>query len=505
MFDLISSFEREPDDDHFLPSQYDEMLKIMPVYKNSDRIDSVKQFYLQIKFMIDFTDDYDFEGEIRTFKYIYSSLSIHQLRGYFAFRTALRQGIARNTNVEFYHIYFNELLNQACYTSPHYCFEKMLDALVVMDKSNKYFSISIKKTFFFIISDFIVLQGLDKSCFDRLDYHIPVLSLRLQRIKDSITKDDYNNFSDYLQNFTTANFSKSKFYVDYKEDFDKIFLDIFKKLTAPYADSFFEFVFSAQVKTSWTPLKNCIIYKKPNENMFYEINDLEKYERYNGMMTRYFYFEYRIKESAIEFIFRKTDYLMRKIYGYRTTVEKKNDYSFPEIEYIITEYCAKYKKTGICKKLKPALKDTIPEKPIPQIPVHVDIDKSKLHSIRDSSEKIKNALIIEEEIDIAPVKIKKQPEFVHITPAFNDNPYTAFVSSLKQHERDIILAVMLNSFTDVNAIAVKANILLEVMFEEINNKALITIGDVVADTGDNYKIYDDYKSDIENALKSTSL
>lgn len=68
-------------------------------------------FYRQGKFMEDYEDDVSWEGEFRHYFPTYQDLSVRQLRGYFAWRTEIRQGNYRKISTSLAYIYLYELLN----------------------------------------------------------------------------------------------------------------------------------------------------------------------------------------------------------------------------------------------------------------------------------------------------------------------------------------------------------------------------------------------------------
>lgn len=68
-------------------------------------------FYAQGTLMADYEDDYEFHGSFVQYYPTYAAMSDHQLRGYFAWRSDVRAGIVNATSLSFAFVYVYELIN----------------------------------------------------------------------------------------------------------------------------------------------------------------------------------------------------------------------------------------------------------------------------------------------------------------------------------------------------------------------------------------------------------
>jgi len=88
------------------------ILDMMRLYEPGDGslAQKCRNFYRQGRFMEDYTDDVPWLGEFNRYFPSYHDLNLRQLRGYFTWRTQLREGQYRPTALSFAYIYLYELL-----------------------------------------------------------------------------------------------------------------------------------------------------------------------------------------------------------------------------------------------------------------------------------------------------------------------------------------------------------------------------------------------------------
>ncbi|WP_301203222.1 TerB N-terminal domain-containing protein, partial [Faecalibaculum rodentium] len=118
---ITDSFFRATD---ALPQQYIDM---MDLYDYNDRKSghAARNFVRQGRFMENATDHLPWNGWIRQRFPTYHDLNVRQLRGYFTWRTEIRNGIFRDTNSSLAYLYLYELLNGIGADSPRDTLEKL--------------------------------------------------------------------------------------------------------------------------------------------------------------------------------------------------------------------------------------------------------------------------------------------------------------------------------------------------------------------------------------------
>lgn len=82
-------------------------------------------FLKQAKLLVNYEDDYDFEGSVVRYYPTYQALTDQELRGYFSWRTKLRKGDIQKTSLSFAFLYIYELINQVGVTDPLDGYQKL--------------------------------------------------------------------------------------------------------------------------------------------------------------------------------------------------------------------------------------------------------------------------------------------------------------------------------------------------------------------------------------------
>ena len=141
-------------------------------------------FYEQARFMEDFEDEYEFEGDFFQYYPTYSSMTLRQLRGYFSWRTRVRRGEMPRAPLSFAFLYVYELLS-GIGTTPgeegYASLKAFRDAFVANDLDHgSSFSPYMRRW----MSDYVVYHNLDPSLIERqgegLSTHVHTLLLAEQ-------------------------------------------------------------------------------------------------------------------------------------------------------------------------------------------------------------------------------------------------------------------------------------------------------------------------------------
>ena len=133
-------------------------------------------FYTQGKFMEDYEDNFEFDEDFVKYYPSYRDLTVPQLRGYFSWRTKVRNGITEKAPLPFVYIYIYELINCIGSDEPLKCFSLLQNfcrEYILIDESiSKYTDVWLR--------DMIVYYGLDVSFandFEDIMYDSNVMSL----------------------------------------------------------------------------------------------------------------------------------------------------------------------------------------------------------------------------------------------------------------------------------------------------------------------------------------
>ena len=107
---------------NYLPDRYREMKAISRWETNSNGggrwLSEAELFYRQGTFMADFEDDCPYPGTFNSYFPTYNAMSDRQLRGYFTWRAAVRQGDVQESCLSFAYVYLYELICGIGVTGP---------------------------------------------------------------------------------------------------------------------------------------------------------------------------------------------------------------------------------------------------------------------------------------------------------------------------------------------------------------------------------------------------
>ncbi|MEI6750816.1 MAG: tellurite resistance TerB C-terminal domain-containing protein, partial [Bacteroidota bacterium] len=128
----------------------------------------------------------------------------------------------------------------------------------------------------------------------------------------------------------------------------------------------------------------------------------------------------------------------------------------------------------------------------------ITIDSTSLDKIRQDALDTQGKLLVQENAEIyEPEDIK-----IDMSPAktYNTDVWSAFRKSLAQVEFEAMIIILqcgdIKQFVDANGI------MLEVLIDAINQKALDTINDNVFEFGDSIEIYDEYREKLMEMVDS---
>ena len=113
---------------NFLPSKYRQMKALAkPELQNGEyrRPSGTQVFLRQARFMEDWEDDFPFKGTFKRYFPTYAMMNDQQLRGYFTWRTKVRNGSIEPASLSFAYVYIYELLNGIGASSPQESFDKL--------------------------------------------------------------------------------------------------------------------------------------------------------------------------------------------------------------------------------------------------------------------------------------------------------------------------------------------------------------------------------------------
>ena len=510
------------------------------------RMDEDEIFYRQAKYLENFEDNYEVKNVHRNsynifgVDYTYSNFSFTDFRTYFSWRTKIRKGEFELIDWEYEQIYINELLNQIGCKDENDVIEKLIDFW----KGYRKCTLKIDSVMPNIIKEFYITNGF-KIPYTEIMKKFPIeIKTQAKDLKD-INKGIYTDKIDFLDEISTYKIAKSKLLeTKYGYLLNQCIEKIFTKLNSKFKEEDIilseMLMYKHETEHWWNPLRNYNIFheKKPIGPII--IEGIEKYECLNGMWNKTIYSEDRKYRNTIGYILKTMECYIREYLGYRKLkLPGKN-----EIIKDIGEYYCSDKTRNILRKIyEMNLQEIIQietikfleENKIPKMifkkpkekqdefeqeeKIEVVFNQEQFAKIREKSEEIQKALIIEEndeEIKNSVVReesIENDKEISEIKKYTIDKPkevantqeenvFKKFAYNLNPEEKEIINVLLEKQDVEnkIMKIAQSHNEMLEVIISNINDKALETIGDTVIES-DMSSIYEDYEEEIKKGMK----
>ena len=509
------------------------------------KMDTDEIFYRQAKYLENFEDNYEIENVHRSsyhmfgVDYTYSNFSFADFRTYFSWRTKIRKGEFELIEWEYEQIYINELLNQIGCKDETDVMEKLIDFW----KGYRQCTLKIDSVMPNIIKEFYIISGL-KIPYTEIMKKFPIeIKTQAKDLKD-INKGIYTDKIDFLNEISTYKIAKSKLLeTNYGNLLNQCIEKVFNKLNSKFKENDIllaeMLMYKNQTDYWWEPLRNYnIFYKKePTEPII--IEGTEKYECRNGVWNRIIYSGNRDYKNIIGYILKTMECYIREYLGYRRLKLPDESEIFKDIQY----YCFGKIENNIQKIYKMNLQEIIQietikfleENKIPKMifkkpkkkqnefeqeeKIEVVFNQEQFAKIREKSEEIQKALIIEE-ADSLQDEIEKTKENTELNietreelskkidlkensnDANEKNVFKKFTCNLNLEEKEIINALLEKQDVEnkIMQIAQSHNEMLEVIISNINDKALETIGDTVIESNMS-SIYEDYEEEIKKGMK----
>lgn len=423
-------------------------------------------FYTQGKFMEKYEDDFRYDEDFTKYYPCYRDLSTEQLRGYFSWRTKVRNRNIEKAPLPYVFIYMYELMNCIGADTPAECFDMLnffcKEYSKIDDTITKY-----KDTW---LTDFIVYYDLDASLADDIDdikHDLYIMTLL------HWADHSENEILDAIDALSAYQFKKSLYYINAPDDFSEVLVRCFIVLSEFFRDkrkkSLCEKLFGNTVECGYHMFSSAIFYDRQSlRNCEYSFNEVHSFSCRNGKWFCRKYYGNRGRNGHLGDIVKAVDSLMREYSNFKYKISF--DGISKNTEKILRAEIEKYFDE---KRRKESLK--------------IEIDISKLSSIRISADKTMEKLIIAEENDndIEDTETKEIPDEI-INDSVLDKDEIVFMCSLLYGG-------------DHKKAASDSGKMISILADSINEKLFDNFGDTVIDFFDDEPIViEDYTEELKN-------
>lgn len=410
---ITDSFFRATD---ALPQQYIDM---MDLYDYNDRKSghAARNFVRQGRFMENATDHLPWNGWIRQRFPTYHDLNVRQLRGYFTWRTEIRNGIFRDTNSSLAYLYLYELLNGIGADSPRDTLEKLeafeagfLDA----GYGDEQMHLNLRRWMY----EFSIVHDMPPDVTVR--YMHPETARRDEAL--SILKEPQNRagreICDALLQFAPRWQKQGKVVCDISGKGPGLFAQVWRDLVdhkwQDTGQTVFEACFGTAQSYRWYPLSNAVwMDPEQGKDREYHLSPIRSWSRHQGIWHESRYESLYFNLDRLQVIVRAMERLLRKEAGIRGSLQKRPEEAW--VEPFILETVERDRQEREARKREAERRAAMDS---------VQIDFSSLSKIRQDAITTMDSLLTEEETeDLDPV-VPRSAHFPPVAPVALDDPDT---------------------------------------------------------------------------------
>lgn len=455
-------------------------------------------FYEQGLFMKDFEDKYPKSVPYNAYFPCYQMMGYEQLRTYFTWRTEVRKGVVQDTSLSYAFLYIYELLNNIGVANP----KDGLDRLMFFWKEFRTFNRTIDKYMPEWLKDYHIYYELPQSFKAFTDqYGLGAYYHKLV--------DPEDNF-ELLCSISKYDIRKSAFYTDERtkliQDCFDFTLGRIKHIFEENAICFEEAIFQpVKNMTVWTPFKGALFYPWLRQQDRKVV--LSEKEIYICTQNRFTFNTTLTTESGRQLL----GYIMKQM---EAVLRRKTKYKYKltaGIAAVDRVLLARLDYLGI--SLEKVIADAVEEFYREATKTVVRVDVAALAKIRQEALLTQERLIVpeSEEPGVAvsigagtfkpavEVMSSSQPakEAAAAETSMSDS-WGELRSILSEVERQA-LSMALQGEADIKGFADSCGVMLEVLLDGINEKAMDLVGDSLLD--DEFTIYDDYMEQVKRMVE----
>lgn len=439
-------------------------------------------FYTQGCFMADYTDDLTYNEDFVKYYVTYTSLTTEQLRGYFTWRTAVRNGSFPEAPMPFVLLYAHELINNIGVSSHMEGYEKLRklynDSSVSCQAASRYIS--------GWLSDYVIYYGLDV----KLLREDPELRSDL----DVITLMHCNELPDEevcqaMLRLSAYRAEGSRFVKEYTEDYRKAAVKLFREMSAYYEkhrkNSLCTNLFGQLTVTYKHFFENAVFYEKNKyRDADVKVNEIRSYTCRKGVwQCRSLRGELK-RNKKLGDLLKALDCLMRKRYNY--TYKLKS----PEISKLALEMT------------ESILQELEEEKRRAKAAV-IEIDLSALSGIRTDADTVRDKLLTE-----ADTEPDDEPDFCieeELPETYEETDVSPEEGQLlDKAELSFLKALIFGG--DWAGSARSSGYIPSVLADSINEKLFDQFGDTIIDFSEDIpQIVEDYLEEMRTLIENGEL
>lgn len=454
--------------------------------------DNASVFYKQGIFMKDFTDTYSGDSPFSSYFPDYQMMGYEQLRTYFTWRTEVRCGNVSETSLSYAFLYIYELLNNIGVENP----QEGLDKLISFWNTFRYYNKTVDKYVIRWLKDYYIYYDLPYSFKEFVQGN----NLVEYYPKTADTDDKFELFC----TISKYDIRESAFFTDDNKKFIKdCFNHVINKLRRVLSTNDMHLedsIFSPTKKMSaWQPFKDALFHpwlKQQDRRVVLSENEIyicnqNKWEFNTAITTE-------SGKRLVGYIMKQMESVLRPILKYKFKLSA----NINTVNHIIIDFLS-----DLGLSLSNIVTDAVMEFYRESTKVVISVDQVALVKIRQDALSTQEKLIVEEqEVQVLPSppplasdisKLCDEPVFespAHEEFVLVSDPWANLKQALSETEIEA-LRILISGGAGIKQLADSNSIMLEVLIDGINEKAMDFIGDNLLD--DELTIYDEYIGNIK--------
>ena len=482
-------------------------------YQDKVRQENSEIFYKQGMFMKDFEDYYEETAEYKQYFPYYQMMGYRQLRTYFTWRTQVRKGIVEKTSLSYAYLYLYELLNNIGVSDS----QDGLDKLLFFWKEFRVFEPSIDK---------YVIRWLK-------DYHIyyDLAQTFREFMQENELTEYYPEYADHEDKFdlfcaiSKYDIRKSGFFTEDRATLIRKCFDFtLDKLTMIFLAHGIELesviFFPTGSPAVWSPFRGALFFpwmKQRDRRVVFSTREV-----YICSQNRWTYQTALTTKSGrqlVGYLLKQMESVLRQAVNYKYKITAGIGVLHPATLKIMED-------AGI--SLEKSVTDAVKAFYREATKTVVTVDKGALAKIRREALETQEKLLVPEvpspdlqEFLMSDSMTKTEtlhedlrPKMTHVsltesedTHGLHDamplepeppSPFEDLRFALTRTEQEALVFI-LHGDIDFRQFADDHNIMPEVLADDINEKAVDTVGDSLLD--DAFRIYDDYLEQVREMLE----
>jgi len=461
--------------------------------------DNAMIFRQQGLFMKDFTDDFEGNAPFSQYFPCYQMMGYEQLRTYFTWRTQVRKGNITNTSLSYAFLYIYELLGNIGVTDP----QDGLDRLMAFWKGFSVHNKSIEKYILRWLKDYHIYYELPQSWGKFVERN---------NLEEYYPKTTEPNSFELFCAISKYDIRKSAFYTgETKQMITECFLYVLERIRRDFEAVGIDFddaLFRPTKKlVKWKPFRDALFYnwlKQPDRRVVLSENEI--YICKNNEWTFSTIITTEKGRRFIGYILKQMEAVLRKVTKYKYKLTANTSMINEETLRVLTKaglFIEKIVTSAVMEFYREATK-TI-----------VTVDHAALARIRQEALATQEALIVEEQTQQIVEEQTQQGEFVPDPVLFAVQHQNVFADTVEPettpvsdvwgdlkdalNENEIKALIIILHGEDIKVFADECGIMIEVLIDGINEKAMDYIGDNLVD--EEFAIYNEYIDKVKELVK----